>query len=351
MSHFHSLKVSGVVNETADCVSVSFDVPTDLKAQFAFLPGQYLTLRATVNGEDVRRSYSLSSAPFEGLFRIAVKRVDGGRMSSWITGNLREGMELQVMPPQGNFKLNPVEGKTATYVAFVAGSGITPVLSMIKSVMRTERSQFILFYGNKALDSIIYKGELNKLVQDYPGRLHVYHVLSREGQGNALLEGRISGEKAVKLLDFYGGRNADAYYLCGPGDMIMGVEKELKAMGVDAGRIHHELFTTPVADAAPKAISGTGVSRMTVIMDGMSYNFDLAANGDNILDAAMSAGVDAPFSCKGAVCCTCKAKIVKGTAEMEMNYALTDSEVAEGFVLTCQAHPTSEEVTVDYDVV
>lgn len=347
MSHFHSLKVKQVIRETKDSVSVSFHVSDDLASIFQFQSGQYLTLRALINGEDVRRSYSLCSAPHEGEYRIAAKEVEGGRMSSWLNRDVYEGMTIEVMPPQGNFLLG--EGKK--HAAFAAGSGITPILSMIKSVLKDDHdAHFVLFYGNRDLNGIMFKEEMLRL-QESSGRLHVYHVLSREKAESPLLEGRISKDKVMSLLQQYGGLGADQYYLCGPGDMIMSVADTLKANGIAADRIRYELFTTPVNEGEVHNVDAHGSSEVTVVMDGLEYVFPLEMDGEFILDAAMEAGVDAPFSCKGAVCCTCKAKVIEGTAEMEMNYALTDSEVEEGYILTCQAHPTSEKVKIDYDVV
>jgi ring-1,2-phenylacetyl-CoA epoxidase subunit PaaE len=355
MSHFHSLKVKEVRRETADAVSVSFEIPESLKADFRYQAGQYITLRSNVQGEDVRRSYSLCSAPFENDFRIAVKAVEGGKMSNWINTSLKAGDAVDVMAPVGNFVVNTQTGAQRKYVAFVAGSGITPVMSIIKQVLRDEgSSHFTLFYGNRTPESVIFRQELSQLVSQSAGRLHVYHVYSRSQQDDAVLNGRINGENAIKMLRHYNGINADAFMLCGPGDMIVAVDKALQTEGVAKDKILYEFFTAPVATESAVAASApaeTGVSKVKVVMDGIHYDFDLDYQGKTILDAAMDAGVDAPFSCKGAVCCTCKAKITKGAANMEMNYALSDSEVEEGFVLTCQAHPCSPEIEVDYDVI
>jgi len=354
MSHFHLLKVAEVRRETSEAVSVSFQIPESLKSTFQYQAGQYITIRATINGEDVRRSYSLSSAPHESDFRIAVKTVDGGKMSNWINNYLKTGDQVEVMAPVGNFIVHTQTGAQRKYVAFVAGSGITPVMSIIKQVLRDETaSHFTLYYGNRTPDSVIFKNELAQLVSQSNGRLHVYHVLSRAQQEDALLNGRISGDNAVRMLRHYNGIEADAYLLCGPGDMIVSVDKALQNEGVNKEKIHYEFFTAPVAgDApAPSVVPETGTSKVKVIMDGIDYEFNLDYQGKTILDASMDAGVDAPFSCKGAVCCTCKAKITKGSATMDMNYALSDSEVAEGYVLTCQAHPATNEIEVDYDVI
>lgn len=354
MSHFHPIKVREVRRETADAVSIAFEIPSNLSQDFQYRAGQYITLRASINGEDVRRSYSLCSAPHEDDFRIAVKAVEGGKMSNWLNSQLHVGAQVELMPPMGNFVVNTHPGAQRKYVAFVAGSGITPVMSLIKKILHDEpSSHFTLFYGNRTPDSVIFKKELSELMQQSGGRLHVYHVLSRSQQDDSLLNGRINGQNAVNMLKHYNGIDADVYMLCGPGDMISDVDKALQAEGVSKDKILYEFFTAPVAtdNAVSGAPAQAGLSKVKVILDGIDFHFDLNYQGKSILDAAMDAGVDAPFSCKGAVCCTCKAKITKGSATMDMNYALSDSEVAEGYVLTCQAHPSSTEIEVDYDVI
>ena len=351
MSMFHSLKVIDIKNETSDTVSVAFEIPEGDKNTFDYTSGQYLTLKLDINGNEERRSYSMCSSPFSGEpIRIAVKRVDKGLVSNHINDVIKVGDQIEVMSPQGSFTLETsLEQKT--YVAFAAGSGITPIWSMIKSVLDNEPgSKFVLFYGNKTSDSTIFKNEIDSLTGD---RLSVYHILSREETGNSITNGRIDKNKATELLK----SNLDllkskAFFMCGPEEMIFNVKDVLQTLGVSENKIKFELFTTPVLLAAEKEVevsSFTGTAKVKVIYDEEEVTFDLSSDGENVLEAAMRHDVDAPFSCKGAVCCTCKAKVTEGKMIMDANYALSDEEVAEGFVLACQAHPASENVVVDFD--
>ena len=351
MSMFHSLKVIDIKNETSDTVSVAFEIPEGGKSTFDYTSGQYLTLKFNINGNEERRSYSMCSSPFSGEpIRIAVKRVDKGLVSNHINDVIKVGDQIEVMSPQGNFTLETsLEQKT--YVAFAAGSGITPIWSMIKSVLDNEPgSKFVLFYGNKTSDSTIFKNEIDSLTGD---RLSVYHILSREDTGNSITNGRIDKNKATELLK----SNLDllkskAFFMCGPEEMIFNVKDVLQNLGVSEDKIKFELFTTPVLLAAEKEVevsNFTGTAKVKVIYDEEEITFDLSSDGENVLEAAMKHDVDAPFSCKGAVCCTCKAKVTEGKMIMDANYALSDEEVAEGFVLACQAHPASENVVLDFD--
>jgi len=351
MSMFHSLKVIDIKNETSDTVSVAFEIPEGGKSTFDYTSGQYLTLKFNINGNEERRSYSMCSSPFSGEpIRIAVKRVDKGLVSNHINDVIKVGDQIEVMSPQGNFTLETsLEQKT--YVAFAAGSGITPIWSMIKSVLDNEPgSKFVLFYGNKTSDSTIFKNEIDSLTGD---RLSVYHILSREETGNSITNGRIDKNKATELLK----SNLDllkskAFFMCGPEEMIFNVKDVLQNLGVSEDKIKFELFTTPVLLAAEKEVevsNFTGTAKVKVIYDEEETEFELASVGENVLEAAMRNDVDAPFSCKGAVCCTCKAKVTEGKMIMDANYALSDEEVAEGFVLACQAHPASENVVIDFD--
>ena len=351
MSMFHSLKVIDIKNETSDTVSVAFEIPEGDKNTFDYTSGQYLTLKFNINGNEERRSYSMCSSPFSGEpIRIAVKRVDKGLVSNHINDVIKVGDQIEVMSPQGNFTLETsLEQKT--YVAFAAGSVITPIWSMIKSVLDNEPgSKFVLFYGNKTSDSTIFKNEIDSLTGD---RLSVYHILSREETGNSITNGRIDKNKATELLK----SNLDllkskAFFMCGPEEMIFNVKDVLQTLGVSENKMKFELFTTPVLLAAEKEVdvsNFTGTAKVKVIYDEEEITFDLSSDGENVLEAAMRHDVDAPFSCKGAVCCTCKAKVTEGKMIMDANYALSDEEVAEGFVLACQAHPASENVVVDFD--
>ena len=351
MSMFHSLKVIDIKNETSDTVSVAFEIPEGDKNTFDYTSGQYLTLKFNINGNEERRSYSMCSSPFSGEpIRIAVKRVDKGLVSNHINDVIKVGDQIEVMSPQGNFTLETsLEQKT--YVAFAAGSGITPIWSMIKSVLDNEPgSKFVLFYGNKTSDSTIFKNEIDSLTGE---RLSVYHILSREETSDSIRNGRIDKNKATEFLK----SNLDllkskAFFICGPEEMIFNVKDVLQTLGVSEDKIKFELFTTPVLLAAEKEVevsNFTGIAKVKVIYDEEEITFDLSSDGENVLEAAMRHDVDAPFSCKGAVCCTCKAKVTEGKMIMDANYALSDEEVAEGFVLACQAHPASENVVLDFD--
>lgn len=351
MSNFHQLKVVDVKNETGDTVSVAFEVPEHLKDNFKYVSGQYITLRFMINGKDERRSYSMCSSPvINEPIRVAVKRVDKGIVSNHINNDLKIGDFVDVMAPQGNFILQP-DGTENIYVAFAAGSGITPIWSMIKTVLIEEpRSKFVLFYGNRTSETAIFNEELKNKVGD---QLQVTNVFSRENSGKDLTNGRIDKQKAIELLKADTELlKAKAFFMCGPEEMIFGVSDALKLLGVSEDKVKYELFTTPVLtkqEIVHDAADFVGTAKVKVIYDDEEIEFDLHTTGDNVLEAAMKHDVDAPFSCKGAVCCTCKAKVTEGKMIMDANYALSDEEVKDGFVLTCQAHPASEYVVVDFD--
>lgn len=355
---FHNLRIQDITRETADCVSVAFEVPDHLSEDYQFVPGQYLTLEAEIDGEKVRRSYSLCSSPADGELRVAIKKVEDGRFSTYANEALKVGEEMAVMTPDGNFLVDIEPPKTKNYVAFAAGSGITPIFSIAKAVLEMEpESKFTLFYGNKTTQSIIFRDQLDGLKNRYMNRFELHHILSREDQGTDYLKGRIDEQKCVSFSQrFFEPLKVDAYFLCGPEAMINTVSDSLKDLGVDKDRIHYELFTSPAQSIAGKTKvsakadkSDKVKSAITVILDGDETHFDLESDGDVILDAALDAGADVPYACKGAVCCTCRAKVTEGSVEMEMNYALEDDEVEDGYILTCQSHPTSDKVTVSFD--
>ncbi len=360
MARFHTLEVDEVHQETPDCIVVGFKVPPAEQADFAFQHGQYLTLKLTVNGEELRRSYSICSSPLDKEhLRIAVKKVANGRASTQLVDKLKAGMRIEVMTPMGNFTTVLDAAKERNFVAFAAGSGITPILSILKTVLRTEpKSTFTLFYGNTDVDRIIFRQRLEELKAQHGQRFAVHHILTKGVDEDRLFNGRITAEKAVELLKrFVTDRNDNQYFICGPEQMMVNVSEALEKEGVEKKRIHIELFNTPVSTDAKKETdhshgtggSFTGVADVKIILDGRERELKIPSNGDAVLDVALDAGLDVPFACKGAVCCTCKARVLEGQVEMEMNYALTDEEVADGYVLTCQTHPRSQRVVIDYD--
>lgn len=356
MPKFHTLNVKEVRKETEDTVSVAFDVPSDLQSDYKFIQGQYLTLKTMINGEEVRRSYSICASPMDGELRVAIKKVEEGRFSTFANEVLKANDTLEVMTPMGRFYTEITANQSKKYVAFAAGSGITPIISIMKTVLQTEpQSEFVLFYGNQKTDTIIFKEAIDGLKNTYMQRLSVYHVLSREAIGSPLFEGRIDKARCEKFCNlFLDVESVDEFFMCGPESMIFDVKDTLEAAGVDKKKIHFELFTTSTTPKPKKAKKKTttaneDLSDITVILDNHSYQFQLAADGENLLDAALAQGADLPFACKGGVCCTCRAKITEGTVDMTVNYALEPWEVEQGFVLSCQAHPTSKKVVINFD--
>ena len=354
---FYPLRVKDVRSETADCVSVALEVPQELEAVFHFQPGQYLTFRTQLGGAEVRRSYSICTSPKDGELRVAIKKVTEGRFSTHANETLQPGDELEVMPPMGRFTPRPGVGKH--YVAFAAGSGITPVMSIMKHVLETEPdSDFTLVYGNRNRNTIIFREAIEGLKNKHLQRLRVYHVLSRELMDVPLFNGRIDGAKAADFCkSLLNAGQMDEVFLCGPEEMILGVREALVGLGVPSGNIHLELFASPdQPKVAHKAWEATHarkdegpVSQVSITLDGTTFEFELPYNGLNILDAALQQGADLPYACKGGVCSTCRAQITEGKVEMEVNYALEPDEVAKGFVLTCQSHPRTAKVVVDFD--
>ena len=351
---FNTLKIKDLRKETDDCVSISFDIPDNLKNDYAYKSGQYLTLRTTINNDDVRRSYSLCSAPYENEWRVAVKQVENGVFSSFANEVLKPGDELQVMTPMGNFLLNPESTAQKSYVLFAAGSGITPILSIAKTVLKEEpKSDVTLFYGNKGFSSIIFREELEALKSLHLSNFRIIHILSRESLGNKIQKGRIDAEKCAQLFDaFLKNQSIDAVYTCGPESMILDVEKTLIEKGVKKENIHFELFTSSgsAKKSEQKQTNEPSFdSSVSLILDGDTYDFNMSSQGKSILDAGYEAGADLPFACKGGVCCTCKAKIIEGSASMDVNYALDKDEVERGYILTCQAQPPSDKLVVSFD--
>lgn len=355
MSKFYPLTVAKVKHETRDAIAVTFAVPPELKQTFAYQQGQHLTLRARIGGEDVRRSYSICSAVQDEQLRVAIKRTPGGLFSSWANESLQPGATLDVMPPMGHFNVPLDPDSERHYLAFAAGSGITPILSIIKTTLLAEpKSRFTLVYGNRASSSVIFRDELGELKDRYMGRLKLVYVMSREQQDIELFNGRITGEKCSAFLRHWIDiRDIDVAFVCGPEDMMHGVSASLQEAGLAKEKIRIELFAAsiPKHEHKPRPVV-EGVrhqTEVTVIMDGSAASFTMDKDKESILDAGLRAGIDMRYSCKGGVCSTCRCKVVEGNVEMDVNYALEDYEVARGFVLSCQAFPITDTVIVDFD--
>lgn len=354
LSHFYPLTVRLIQHETRDAVTLVFDVPGELEDKFRFIQGQYVTLRAVIDGEEVRRSYSICSAVQDRKLRVAIKRTAGGLFSNWIIDNLKVGDALDVMPPEGRFhvQLSPTNEKH--YVAFAVGSGITPILSIIKTTLLAEpNSSFTLFYGNRASSTVMFREELAELKDVFIDRFTLIHVMSREHQDVDLLNGRIDGEKAEQLLTrFCRFETVDTVFLCGPQDMVDEVSARLKALGLPDSRIKIELFTVKESERRSQrkaaAPSREAECQVKLIVDGAVLHFTMNPN-ETILDSALNRGIDLRHSCKSGVCATCRAKLVEGQIDMDANYALEDYEIARGFILTCQSYPVTDHVTVDFD--
>jgi ring-1,2-phenylacetyl-CoA epoxidase subunit PaaE len=358
-THFRTLTIQDVRQETADCVSVAFSLPPNLSEEFRFYQGQNITLRLMLEGAEIRRSYSICSSPLDRELRIAIKKVEGGLFSTYANRQLQKGHTLEVLPPSGKFYTELKADNRKHYLAFAAGSGITPVISLIKTTLATEAcSCFTLVYGNRNRLSIIFREELEALKNRYMDRLALHHILSREQLDVPVYQGRIDVQKCQelteKLIDL---RTVDEVFLCGPEQMTFSLKDWLETRGLDRKKLHFELFhtleATPSGPRAAQREAGTtreaGVSRVTVKLDGISHTFDLPYDGASVLEAALMEGVDLPFACKGGVCCTCRAKLVEGKVEMDHNYALEADELASGYVLTCQSHPRSPQLLIDFD--
>ena len=354
--HFHSLFIKQIRRETSDCVSIAFDIPDQLKNTFQYQAGQYLTVRKIINGEEIRRSYSLCSSPLQNEWRIAIKKNTGGVFSTYANETLKSGEYIDVMPPVGKFTTTILSSHQKNYLAIAAGSGITPVFSIIQNILEGEPdSHLTLVYGNKNRSSIIFKEALDALKNKYIDRFQLIHILSREKTDAALHYGRIDDEKLQGLIKLIGLKQIDEFFICGPEQMIHNTKTFLITQHIDAKKIHIELFASKkreslVVNRELKAIDDSPKSKITVKLDGVSFDFDLAFNSNSILDAALQEGADLPYACKGGVCCTCKAKLIEGKVRMDVNYSLEPEEIEAGYILTCQSHPTTEIVVVDYDV-
>jgi ring-1,2-phenylacetyl-CoA epoxidase subunit PaaE len=353
---FHDLVIAEVVEETADAKSIRFHLPEELRETFAFKPGQHLTLRAEIGGEDVRRTYSLCVAPQDGELKVTVKRIAGGLFSNWANDNLKVGDTVEVMPPLGSFTWDFRAGARNHYVGFAGGSGITPVISLLKTALRTEpESRFTLFYGNRDSSSVIFLEELARLKNRFMGRLQVHHFLAEEAEDIDLFNGMLDRAKCDQILEMLVDvQGIDAAFICGPGRMMDSAEAALLDAGVPKTCIFIERFT---ADRPPAAVEAhmqalqsqaQGLT-LLVTLDGRKRRVEFDAKAGNILDSARNSGLPAPYACKAGVCATCRARVVSGEVEMAARYGLSDEEVAAGYVLTCQSVPKGEGVEVDYD--
>jgi ring-1,2-phenylacetyl-CoA epoxidase subunit PaaE len=355
LSRFHRLVVRKVERETRDAVAITFAVPDALAEPFRFAAGQHLTLRADIGGEDVRRSYSICCGVQDGSLRIAVKRNPGGVFSAWANETLKAGDTLDVMPPLGHFGIPLAPGSRRSYAGFAAGSGITPLLSIVTTTLAAEPdSRFTLFYGNRASGTVMFKEDLAALKDTNLTRFNLVHVLSREAQDIELLHGRIDRIKADALLTHWLDLDAvDAVFVCGPDGMMQAVAEALKARGYPDAKIRIERFATSIPKhehrPAKPALPGHTECEVTVVLDGATRTFTLEKGKESILEAGLKAGIEIPYSCKSGVCSTCRAKLTAGEVDMDVNFALEDYEVARGFVLTCQSHPVTDKVAVDYD--
>ncbi len=355
MSKFHPLRIESVRPETREAVAVTFAVPPELADSFRFTQGQHLTLRADIEGEDVRRSYSICSGVQDGRIRIAIKRVPGGQFSNWANANLRPGQVLEVMPPMGHFNVPLASDARRHYVAFAAGSGITPVFSLVKTTLAAEpHSEFTLFYGNRASSSVMFKEELADLKDAYLSRFNLVYVMSREPQDIELLNGRITREKAESLLRrWVDAAEVDAFFVCGPDGMMKAVQEALDDLGIPKSKVKVELFATSIprrkdGPARVHAVTDQKQCEVTVIQDGRQRTFSMDRN-EPVLEAALAQGLELPYSCKGGVCSTCRCKLREGQVDMDANFALEDYEVARGFILTCQSYPVTDRLVLDFD--
>tara|TARA_B100000795_G_scaffold88781_1_gene64597 strand:- start:25963 stop:27033 length:1071 start_codon:yes stop_codon:yes gene_type:complete len=356
MATFHALKIKDIYKETTDCSVITFDVPVGLSEIFQYAPGQHLTLKAIINGEDTRRSYSLCSSIVDNQWQVAVKKIPGGLFSTHVNEVLKTGDTLEVMPPSGKFGV-AISEEEKTYIAFVAGSGITPVLSMIKTHLAKEpTAKFKLLYLNRTVKSIIFKEQIEQLRNQYFGRLEIFYFLTKEHRDAELFNGRFTEEKLKEIFQKLVHVPAlDEAFLCGPEEMIFLVQKALMTAGMPEANIHYELFVSGLSEEDKKraerlseqSIDGVGV---TIVDGGKEFHFTMTDTYDNILDAALGAGADLPYACKGGVCSTCKCRVLEGHVEMRINYALDEKEVSQNLVLSCQAVPTTDKVKVDFDV-
>ncbi|HEY4154192.1 MAG TPA: 1,2-phenylacetyl-CoA epoxidase subunit PaaE [Puia sp.] len=356
--HFRSLIIKEVRKETPECISVSFHIPEEWAEEFRFHAGQNITIRTQIPGEELRRSYSICSSPHENELRIAIKKADGGRFSTYAVDSLKAAQSLEVLAPTGNFQLNLQKENRNHYIAFAAGSGITPVISLIKAALKEEpHSRVTLIYGNRNRNSVIFREELENIKNVYPERFQLIHIFSREKMDAAIQEGRIDADKCELIFkQLVPLSPASVFLLCGPSSMIFGVRDWLIQQGVDSHKIHFELFSDPGEKTRALTKTGTAAeisegqkAAVTIHLDGVSHDFQLPFKGETILEAAIRQGADLPYACKAGVCASCRAKLLEGKITMDQNYALAEEELEDGFILTCQSHPASQKIVIDFD--
>lgn len=349
MSSFYKLQVKEVVKETPNAISVAFNVPNELKSAYQFVAGQYVNLKLTLDGKEIRRAYSICSSPNSGELRIAIKSVKNGYFSTFANQNLKPGDLLDVGVPEGKFTFEPNTERQKNYMGFAAGSGITPIMSILQSVLESEpNSTFVLVYGNKSPQETLFYDQIHQLQLKYVGRFFVHYVFSQAKVEDALF-GRIDQANTNFIWrNKHKEKEFDKYYLCGPEAMINLVSALLKEHHVADKNIKFELFSTSPTEENSLATSGNGHTKITVLVDDEETTFEMSQK-QTLLEAALKQGLDAPYSCQGGICSSCLARISRGTAEMKKNSILTDKEIADGLILTCQAHPTSSEIFVDFD--
>ena len=358
MSRYYPLRIAEIRRETAECVSIWLDIPAELKTEFAFRPGQYLNCRAIVNGEELRKSYSICSVPEDPYLGIAVKKVHGGKMSTYINTVLKSGDLFEVTPPEGKFILPEGLPQDAQMVFFAAGSGITPVMSQLRYFLNHyPQGQAVLFYSNRSSDTIIFREQLQAMKNENMNRFSIYYVLTKEVTGVELFSGRIDQEKCALFgRHFFNPAEINTVFICGPELMIMDVKSSMQQMGLREDQIRFELFGTGAFYArrddqiAPELEGEDKLAQVTIRIDGHDVDLKLGYRGQAVLDAGLAAGLDIPYSCKGGVCSTCKAQIVEGKVHMDIHYGLEPDEIDAGIVLTCQSHPRSERLILDYDI-
>ena len=355
MNHFHALTVASVTRDTRDAVLVSFEVPDELATAYAYQPGQHLTLRAVIDGQDLRRSYSICSSVRDRRLRVGIKKVAGGQFSTWANEQLKPGMQLDVMPPMGTFHVPLAADHSRHYLGFAAGSGITPLFSIIKTTLETEPgSRFTLVYGNRASSTVMLRDELADLKDRFLQRLSIVHVMSREKQDLDLFNGRIDRAKCEALCrQWIPVADIDIAFICGPEAMMREVSSALQGLGLGKEQIRAELFAvgTPQRREGRRTVSASvsGECEVTLVIDGRHQSFTMARDSVSLLDAGLAQGIDIRYACKGGICATCRCKVVEGRVDMDANHALEDYEIARGFVLSCQAFPASDKLVLDFD--